>query len=394
MSSLLSQLSQLTLSHYLHISILSSYLLTIVLLLGAVLCTLPRPRSGDGRLVARGVFALGALASGAHTWYYMIRFLQFSYYNYLSAHPPALTAPFLLKFASWLEGTSLFDEAWRHVCSTPENWWWSSHICLFTVVWCAFVAIEGRRHSIPHLWLYPLLGQLMAISTATALFFLALFSSPTMDPPVPRSRLRLTTYLPILAALFPVLYTPYLSAEAFMPNLLLLHGLLLIPFLPLESPVVRELEDVGSTLAPSTLLGLLEGTTFAIRALALRALPKGGWRDLRTLVDTLLAHPAQSSIGFDAVHVSLLLVLYSLLRRGAWPSKAGAYEALGALGGILAVGPGVVAPLVFRGGLRERKKHTAKGGKKEKAYGQLKVEDMPRRTRSGRMYSDAVVPKS
>ncbi|KZO97265.1 hypothetical protein CALVIDRAFT_526813 [Calocera viscosa TUFC12733] len=390
MSTLLSGFTQLTPSHYLHILILLSYLLVILLLLGAILYTLPRPKAGDGRAVARGVFALGTLASGAHTWYYMIRFLQYSYTNYVSSHPPPSASPFLLTLASWLEQTSLFDEAWRHVCSTPENWWWSSHICLYTIPWTAFVAIEGRRHSIPHLWLYPLLGQLMAISTASSLFFLALFSTPPADPPIPRPRLPLSTYLPILASIFPALYTPYLTPSAFLPNLLLLHFLLLIPFLPLSQYLPSTLSsDAGSTLPPSSLLTLLEPLTFLPRALALLSLPRGAWHSPRLLLSTLLSHPAQSSIGFDAMHVSLLLLLYSLLRRGASPSRAGAYEALSALAGILAVGPGVVAPLVFRGGLRERKPRPE--GKKVKGYGQLKVEDMPRRTRSGRLYSDVVV---
>ncbi|EJT98154.1 hypothetical protein DACRYDRAFT_102033 [Dacryopinax primogenitus] len=389
--SFLSGLTLLTLSQTVNILILVSYILVILLLLGAILYYLPRPKSGDERILARVIFALSTVASGVHTWYYMIKFLQFSYHNYLASHPPAFGTPSLLTIGSWLESTSLFDEAWRHVCSSPLNWWWSEHICLFTVPWCAFVYIEGVRHRIPHLWLYPLLGQLMAISTATSLFFLALFSSPVLDPPIPRPRLSAQVYLPLLAAVFPVLYTPNLSGDVFMPNLLLLHLLVLIPFLPLPKlfallglPDLLPPAEEGSTLAPSTLLALLESLLFLIRSLTLLTLPPlGSWSALPSLLlQTLYAHPAQSSIGFDAVHVSLLLLLYSLLRRGSQPSKAGAYEALSALAGLIAVGPGVVAPLVFSGGLREKK--NLKLVQKEV----LKVEVAPRRTRSGRSYGD------
>lgn len=45
----------------------------------------------------------------------------------------------------WLEETSLFDEAWRYVCRTPERWWISSQLCLFTVgVFTVFLYAEGE----------------------------------------------------------------------------------------------------------------------------------------------------------------------------------------------------------------------------------------------------------
>lgn len=39
----------------------------------------------------------------------------------------------------WLANTALFEQAWRIVCTGASNWWWSSFICTWTVIYTAII---------------------------------------------------------------------------------------------------------------------------------------------------------------------------------------------------------------------------------------------------------------
>jgi hypothetical protein len=52
----------------------------------------------------------------------------------------------LMRMSSWLQDTSLFQEAWLHVVGGELNWWWSVEICAYTVgVWALYLRIEGGK---------------------------------------------------------------------------------------------------------------------------------------------------------------------------------------------------------------------------------------------------------
>ncbi|KIP05216.1 hypothetical protein PHLGIDRAFT_36535 [Phlebiopsis gigantea 11061_1 CR5-6] len=113
-----------------------------------------------------------ALTAGAfaHTWYYMFRFMSWSFRNYEHALETSQAAlPTHLRIANWLCNIGLFEQAWVAVCfgPTPWSWWWSQQLCLFTAgAWTTFLTLEGRRRGVRHLWAYALLGQLVAISAS------------------------------------------------------------------------------------------------------------------------------------------------------------------------------------------------------------------------------------
>jgi alpha-1,2-mannosyltransferase len=47
-------------------------------------------------------------------------------------------------FAGWLNDTSLFTQAWRVVCTSEGNWWWSKIICYWTVIYTVVMFVEGE----------------------------------------------------------------------------------------------------------------------------------------------------------------------------------------------------------------------------------------------------------
>lgn len=206
-----------------YVGILVAYLAAIVALVTFALRRSVRTSYSQqaGNHVHVTLWRVATLISFASTWFYMIRYLFWSYDAFLervrltgglvTAMPQCNIAgtqggilcarvkliAVLLRMADWLRDTSLFQEAWLYVVATEKRWWWSAEVCAFTVApWALFLYVEGmlsfcsiqytmnahadsdsfigKRKSIPHLWVYMLIGQMVAISVAQNLFHLAL----------------------------------------------------------------------------------------------------------------------------------------------------------------------------------------------------------------------------
>jgi hypothetical protein len=141
-----------------------------------------------------------------------------------------------------------------------------------------------------------LFGQLVAISVASNLFFLAL-------PPKAEMKLRASTqktvpavlWLSVLASLLTVFLVPHsLRHNYFLTNLLIMHALLVIPLLhPVASARLhirtRTLYQIIALLAViarlRTTLSMMTGRS--------------------TLWAVLTSHPAQASIGWDVVWTTI-----------------------------------------------------------------------------------------
>ncbi|KAJ3524846.1 hypothetical protein NMY22_g10831 [Coprinellus aureogranulatus] len=144
------------------------------------------------------VFWALTIASFAHTWYYMFKYMTSSFHFYISNHSELASDASVVQMASWLRDTSLFEEAWYAVCAGKLNWLWSEQLCLFTVgVWTVMLWVEGTKHGVKSVWAYMILGQVVAISVASNLFYVAVLSAsrsrssspppsrPSSPPPLP-----------------------------------------------------------------------------------------------------------------------------------------------------------------------------------------------------------------
>ncbi|KAF8310874.1 hypothetical protein DL93DRAFT_2084067 [Clavulina sp. PMI_390] len=231
------------------------------------------------------------------------------------------------------------------------------------------------------------LGQIVAISVASNLFYIAILLHPlgatstasasaTSDstekeviertPPPALQVPFLSVWLPILASLATIIVSPYVSGtEYFLPNLLVMHALLMVPLLVTKgysSPKAAESPQAGNLyltitfvslairlwtqgpiIAPyfSTLLSFpsdlaLPSVTipsYASILETLKTLPPPShitshisttlspilseyilfptYYLISDIIATLYAHPAQSSIGFDIVWTSASFLLWT-----------------------------------------------------------------------------------
>ena len=94
-----------------------------------------------------------------------------------------------LQLGRWLHDTDLVAELWEIAMEKTRRRWWTQQLLLTTGPWSLYVAIQGRRHAIPHLWAFVALAPLTSLSLSMNLFFLALLWTPVpMTDPVPSSR--------------------------------------------------------------------------------------------------------------------------------------------------------------------------------------------------------------
>ena len=83
-----------------------------------------------------------------------------------------------LRLGRWLHDTDLISEIWEIAVEKTRRRWWTQQLLLTTGPWSLYVAIQGRRHNIPHLWAFIALAALTSLSFAMNLFFLAVLWTP------------------------------------------------------------------------------------------------------------------------------------------------------------------------------------------------------------------------
>ncbi|KAF5319784.1 hypothetical protein D9611_012885 [Ephemerocybe angulata] len=334
MSDLIGSLGSLSPQQLLALSVFSSYFLLILWLFSRVLesISLTSSKNKDPSRRASKISLFWGLTIGsfAHTWFYMFQYMAWSFANYEAKEAISPTSTILQRVANWLVNTSLFEEAWYTVCLGKINWAWSEQLCLFTVgAWTVFLYIEGSRHQITHVWAYMILGQVVAISVASNLFYVALLSSTRpkrsdkdkstdADIAVPAK-----LWLPILISILTIATSPFTTETTFLPNLLVMHALLIVPLLS-----ISPLKHTKSWFKLSIFYLLIFLISIPIRSRTMLAaagsLPETDASALALVQEqwkVLHSHPAQSSIGWDVVWSSLSFIVWSALTPSASRSK-------------------------------------------------------------------------
>jgi hypothetical protein len=177
-----------------------------------------------------------------------------------------------------------------------------------------------------------LLGQVVAISVAANLFYVALslshLPSGKTSPSRPAASPPWTLWLSVVASMATVVYSPHTTNTTFRPNLLIMHIFIVLPLI--YPPNIDGQRFKTYTIY--TTVTLLSVTIHAwTTAKAFLALP-GDARTLlgfgRSALQTFFSHPAQSSISWDVVWTFISLAAWLVfsprgIRMRAVDSKTG-----------------------------------------------------------------------
>jgi hypothetical protein len=90
--------------------------------------------------------------------------------------------PGRLQIARWLNDTPFYQDALEIVAEKARYFWWGQQVNLGLVSWSMYLAVEGQRRKISNLWAFLALAQLVNLSYAQNLFFVAVLLTPVPLP--------------------------------------------------------------------------------------------------------------------------------------------------------------------------------------------------------------------
>ncbi|KAJ8080959.1 hypothetical protein PM082_017794 [Marasmius tenuissimus] len=258
-----------------------------------------------------------AACSFVHTFYYILVFYATSFAEY-EARAGVVSPDMWKRVAAWLAQASLFEEVWLKAIAKRANWWWSEQICTYAIgPWTVFLFVEGQRHQIKHLWAYMLLGRLVAVAVPANLFYLALVLSgrqlrseywehqPVAQEPPPE------LWISILLSTVTVCNIPFTNSNTFLPNLLLMHALTVVPFVFVSSSNRRGWYSIDYRLVYFYLFYV-----FLIWRGATTWDAVVGGEGFAGIAAALHSHPGQAAIGWDVIWSTTSFVVWTCLDRG------------------------------------------------------------------------------
>ncbi|KAK0726285.1 hypothetical protein B0T21DRAFT_293626 [Apiosordaria backusii] len=285
------------------LAILASYMVTAAALTIRCIGIVRRHPAQKTKRSPASLALFGALAaiSLATTWSYMFAYFRWSYFDW-AATSSTVTSDGQLYLGEWLRDTSLFKQAWFSALETPARAWWTLQIFGFCAIWSVMLSVQAKKRNIPQIWTFMLLGQIVAISFASNLFFLAVLvhdvkgdKKEGQNQRKPSSRtsdvLILLVNLAVTLFLFGNLESPY-----FLTLLLAPHVLAFVPLLrdrlSSNSTGFSQLRELSQVLQFGILAAVLAaGTAHAIAS-------GESWQ---SILGTLYEHPAVSSVGWDVI---------------------------------------------------------------------------------------------
>ncbi|POR37077.1 Uncharacterized protein TPAR_02725 [Tolypocladium paradoxum] len=300
------------------VAVFAGYMVAAAVLTAASITTVcagasTRRHRGHGRSASHAhrpraaivAFAALAVLSLATTWRHMFGFFRWSYLEWaasrgqLAAEQTPLSE---LRLGEWLRDTTLFKQAWAATLETPARAWWSLQVFGCCANWSVTLAVQAKRRAIPRVCVFMLLGQVVAISFAMNLSFLAFLLHDAVLPtslerdPVAgpaASSPSLNHFILALNISLALVIPGSFGHPHFMWLLLAPH---LLAFAPL---LLNALSSRGKQPAEPSWY-IKSASQAVIVAVATTAVARQGG-SLAVIAGAFYEHPAVSSVGWDVI---------------------------------------------------------------------------------------------
>ncbi|KAL8854609.1 MAG: hypothetical protein Q9221_000644 [Calogaya cf. arnoldii] len=263
------------------------------------------------------IFVTLAVLSFSTLSYHMLSYLIYAYQDWVTVNDleawPSSSDLFTLstwqtllhQIWQWLTESTLFLNFAKTICENSANFWWTQQALFVSMASTLFISIEGTRRQIPHLWAYLAVGQIIPISFAQNLFFVAMIIFPITDEGLAKQIPGpFTQCLPVAAYYIILARAPSsIGQPIFMSIIVLLRMLLLCPFLFRTS--VFEALGIASTSMQSAQSGYSTAYILALLCSTVLFVQQTAWALRQHKVgDILMAvnnSPAVSALGYDFI---------------------------------------------------------------------------------------------
>ncbi|TKA72794.1 hypothetical protein B0A55_07323 [Friedmanniomyces simplex] len=203
---------------------------------------------------------------------------------------------------TWSITSTLFRDFGEAIVADQARYLWVLSALFATYSVCSYMGVEGRRRKIPRLWAFFALSQILPISFAQNLFYIALIRQPRRDQPVDvrslPSAVVLVVYSLGLSVATRSAQTPALVALIIVARLLLFAQFSLV--------------KTGTGTTKHTASRRLQTPLIVAGLLTVRqtylALQENSPTDIGM---ALVGHPAVSALGIDLINSALSFAAWS-----------------------------------------------------------------------------------
>ncbi|KAG8623251.1 hypothetical protein KVT40_008227 [Elsinoe batatas] len=291
----------------------------------------PNPSSSRARLL----FTILAVFSFCTLSYHMLNVLILSYRTWSQSRSVPLPACFIgpgcligngrqsLHMWEWSKTSTLFQDFGIALTLGSDRWVWANASLAMTFTRVAFMCIRGWQAKVPHLWAFMALAEILPISFAQNLMYLALLGTSTkQDRAIPGTLM--TWLLSGLGYLACLLFAPS-AGQQIIYVILVARILLAVPFLTRAASSAQHSKPskLNGTISAINALVIL---VVAVQALLVASPFSGHFLpDIYNALVGLDSHPAVSALGYDFLISALSSACWTLADpvAGILPHKSG-----------------------------------------------------------------------
>jgi hypothetical protein len=265
------------------------------------------------------LFAALALVSFATLSFNMLNVLIQSFNLWSNNTYPAHLLGWPGSAWDWSIHSNLFQDFGEAIVANSARFLWTQSALLATLSICFYIAVQGRQYGVPRLWAFFAISQILPISFAQNLLYVALSLSATKEPSgqakkaeVPKlfSVAAVALYCSCLANAQVVAGTAWL-----MPLILAARALLLAPLSLVKTKLRVTNEGAEDSLSSSGIQRVVLTTALVMSGIKALQARDEGW-SIDAVWSALFSHPAVSSLGCDFLLSGVSFLMWTSLHDG------------------------------------------------------------------------------
>ncbi|KAM0722049.1 hypothetical protein Q7P37_002975 [Cladosporium fusiforme] len=269
-------------------------------------------KSNAGRIILFSALALLSFATLSNN---MLEVLISSFKKWSAGRDPAQLEDLPLAIWNWSITSSLFRDFGEAIVADSARFLWAQSALLATLSVFFFMGTEGRHRGIPYLWSFFCLSQILPISFAQNLFYVALLLAPGRAGQLHFNK---SSSVASAGAYCLCLACAQMMAgtEKLIPLILAARSVLMVPLFLKAGHHESKDPDEKVYIVRATgdeLQRIVLKTSMIMTGMKGYQAVQEGW-SVPMIFSSLTSHPAVASLGYDFILSAVSFAAWTLLR--------------------------------------------------------------------------------